>query len=156
MTTITATINASTYAIAGAPWGEDEAELRLWVDPGLPGKPRELAVHRRFLEGEETLTLTLAKPGEGAAEDGHFAASASRLLSERGEREFIEAFEDSAPAGYDAIEDGDSGDPWCAPWYWARSSEWYEAHLTVKEMGKRWAEECYEELEELLNAEEEE
>ena len=154
--TITCTITTDSTTITGAQWDFDEAELRLWVDPGLPGKPRELATHRQFLDEGEELTLTLAQPGEGAGEDGHCAASASRILSEAGERAFIAAFEEAAPFGYDAIEDGDSGNPWCAPWYWARDEKWYDSIATVAEMGTRWAEECYEELEEMLNADDEE
>lgn len=59
--------------------------------------------------------------------------------------DFISGFESSAPNGYSAELDCSEGNlsPWCLPWLWERTEEWFCPELSAYEMGRKYAEKIY-------------
>ena len=156
---VTVTITTAGISVNNAPYGwgwcpADEVLNRLWTDPEMPGYPVDLEIHQRLLDDDETLTVTLVTPGEGADRDAYHAASSSLILSEEGEAEFIRAFEKYAPPDYDYSIDSECSNPWCAPWFYEDHHTWYRPQLTSSQMGKRWAAMCYKELAKYLSEQE--
>ena len=68
--------------------------------------------------------------------------------------EFCRGFNEECPDGYD-VERDQSATPWFTPWHWADMADWFDESLTPYEMGRQWALKKYDEIEELLEAEEE-
>ena len=62
---------------------------------------------------------------------------------------FSDGFADAAPEGYDAEGDSSSGAPWCAPWTWDNDFPYDNDAYAA---GMRFAQECHDDLAEIIAA----
>ncbi len=70
-------------------------------------------------------------------------------LTDEGKDAFCEAFTtrivELVPS-FNPSAEGESPYPWGAPWLWAESSNYLPEGMSVTDAGKRWAEECAQEI----------
>ena len=69
-------------------------------------------------------------------------------LSDAGREEFVDGFNDSAPSWYDSESDGESSDPWCAPWTSQGKKDWFFPKMSPYDMGVKWLKKVKNEMQE--------
>ena len=115
---------------------------------------------------EETREELLPMSAEAAEEyinnpyngwDEEDIAAAQKVISEFRLEEAKEAFSEAFTSriqelvpDFDCAADGETPNPWCAPWFWSEMSEFLPKGMDGEEAGRRWAEQCAPEIAEIV------